>query len=159
MNIDSLTRNLRVLWRAEKIMADIQLQHLLMRVVLFAVAALVAVMGLLMAELALFWVLKDMWSAIMAAAALAGANFALALVLVVIALWRKPGRELEMAREVQTTAIQGLQADAQAIQGEVASFAGAFRNPLESVVPALIVPLATILLKNIRKWKDTPKAE
>ncbi|NWG24134.1 MAG: phage holin family protein [Pseudorhodoplanes sp.] len=159
MNIDSLTRNLRVLWRAEKIMADIQLQHLLMRVVLFAVAALIAVMGLLLAELALFWMLKDVWSAIAAAAVLAGANFALALALVAIAIWRKPGRELEMAREVQTAAIQGLQADAQAIQGEVASFAGAFRNPMESVVPALIVPLATILMKSFRKWKDAPKEE
>jgi hypothetical protein len=159
MDVDSLIRNARALWRAEKIIADIQLQNLAVRLGLQAFAALIAIFGLLMLELAAFWALRDMWSEIKAAVVLAVANFALALILMMIAVWRKPGRELDVAREVQTTAIQSLQADARALHGDVASFANAVKHPFETVVPAAIIPLVTLLIQYLRQRKPNAGRE
>lgn len=153
MDVDSLIRNLRALLRANAIIADIQLQNLAVRLGLQAFAALIAVFGLLLLELAAYWALKDLWSPVSAAIALAAANFAIAIVLLLIAVWRKPGRDLEVAREVHSAAIQGLQADARALQGEVVSLTNAVKHPFETVVPAAIVPLVTMLLQSLRRKK------
>jgi hypothetical protein len=75
MNMDNLFRNVRVLWRADAIIAQMQLQQLLTGLGLRALAALIAAFGLLMLEFAAYSALGETWSAIVAALVLAAVNF------------------------------------------------------------------------------------
>ena len=56
MRLDNVTRNIRVLWRADAIIAQAQMQQILARLGLQAFAALVFLFGLFCFELAAyFW--------------------------------------------------------------------------------------------------------
>src|SRR5687768_3886961 len=109
--MESLFRNLRVLWRADTIIAEIQLRHVLLRSGITAVAALIAVFGLLMIEVAVFLILRERWGDIQAAAVLGFVNIAFAVVLFGISIKVRPGRELALAAEVHKSAIEALQSD------------------------------------------------
>jgi hypothetical protein len=156
MKIDSLVANLRAILRANSIIADIHARHLVARSSLTGFAALIAGFGLLMLGLAAYFALERVLGPIWAAASVGLANCAIALVLVLIASRIKPGRDLELAREVHRAAVDALIADGRALETEIASFRQTFRHPLDSMLPALIVPLATILIKIIQRKTDEP---
>ena len=46
---------------------------------------------------------------------------------------------------------QALQADARLLQADIASFGQALRHPLDSALPSLIIPLATMLMGFLKK--------
>src|ERR1700724_3316112 len=156
MKIDSLVANLRAILRANSIIADIHARHLVARSSLTGFAALIAGFGLLMLGLAVYFALERVLGPVWAAASVGLANCAIALVLVLIASRIKPGRDLELAREVHRAAIDALIADGRALETEIANFKQAFLHPLDSMLPALIVPLATILIKIIQRNTDEP---
>ena len=81
MNSENIVKNLRVLWRADRIIADIRMRHMLIGLGLRAFAALIAAFGLLMLELSAYFALVQIWSAIIAAAILGGVNFVIAAIL------------------------------------------------------------------------------
>ena len=76
MNTENVVKNLRALWRTDRIIADIRMRHMLVGLGLRAFAALIAAFGLLMLELAAYFALVQIWSAISAAAILGAVNFA-----------------------------------------------------------------------------------
>nr|WP_249806636.1 phage holin family protein [Bradyrhizobium sp. 1] len=138
---------MRVLWRTDRIIADIRLRHLLMGLGLRAFAALIAAFGLLMLELSVYFALVQIWSAIAAAAILGAVNFAIATVLFIIAGRAPSGRDIELANEIHGASIEALQIEARALQAQVS---GAVHHPLSTVVPVL-VPLIAIIIKSLRK--------
>jgi len=75
VNTENVVKHLRVLWRTDRIIADIPMRHLLVGLGLRAFAALIAAFGLLMLELSAYFALVQIWSAIYAAAILGGVNF------------------------------------------------------------------------------------
>lgn len=156
MSSDDIARNLRALWRADKIIADIRLRHMLVGLGLKAFAALIAAFGLLMFELAAYFALVQVWSAIVAAAALGAFNFVIAGIILLIAARQPAGRDLELANEIHGTAVDALQLEAQVMQSQ---FSEAFRNPLNSILPSLIAPLLTIVLRSLRKTGAAPEGE
>jgi hypothetical protein len=85
VNTENVVKHLRVLWRTDRIIADIRMQHLLVSMGLRALAALIAAFGLLMLELAAYFALVQFWNAISAAAILGAVNFAIAAALFAIA--------------------------------------------------------------------------
>ncbi|MBR0822380.1 phage holin family protein [Bradyrhizobium liaoningense] len=147
MNTENIVRHLRVLWRTDRIIADIRLRHLLMGLGLRAFAALIAAFGLLMLELSAYFALVQIWSAIAAAAILGAVNFLIAGVLFVIAGRPPSGRDIELANEIHDASIEALQLEARALQAQVS---GAVHHPLSTVAPVL-VPLIAIIVKNLRK--------
>lgn len=153
--MDRLINNLRVLWRTERAIADIKLRHALARSGLHVAAAVLALIALMMFEVAAFYALRDFWSTIVAALILGGVNLVIAGILLLIADRKKPGRELELANEIHKNTMDALQADARLLQADIASFGSALRNPLDSAV-SLIVPLATIVIGALKK-KGEPK--
>ena len=157
MKIDSLVANLRAILRANSIIADIHARHLVARSSLTGFAALIAGFGLLMLGLAAYFAVERVLGPVWAAASVGLANCAIALVLVLIASRIRPGRDLELAREVHRTAMDALMADGRALETEIAGFKQAFRHPLDSVLAGLIVPLATILTKIIQEKTDEPR--
>jgi hypothetical protein len=157
MKIDSIVANLRALLRANSIIADIHARHLVARTSLTGFAALIGAFGLLMLGLAGYFALERILGPVWAAASVGLANCVIALVLVFVASRIKPGRDLELAREVHRTAMDGLLADGRAVETEIADFKQAFRHPLDSVLPNLIVPLAGIIIKIIQKRTEPPR--
>ena len=148
MNSENIVRNLRLLWRADKIIAEMRLRHMLVGLGLLAFAALISAFGLLMFELAAYFALVNVMSAVAAAAILGGVNFVIALILVIVAARRSlGGQELTLANEIHDTAIDALQLEAQALQSQVNRL---LHHPLEGVLP-LIVPLITAAISHLRK--------
>ena len=155
MNTENVVKHLRVLWRTDRIIADIKMRHMLVGLGLRAFAALIAAFGLLMLELSAYFALVQIWSAILAAAILGGVNFVIAAILFVIAGRPPSGRELELATEIHGSSVEALQIEARALQSQVS---GAIHNPLNSVLPLLIVPLITIIIKSLKKPAAKPAA-
>jgi hypothetical protein len=151
MKLDSLFSNLRVLWRADKIIADIRLRHLLARSAINAVAIAIAVFGLLFLEVAAYFALLQKTTAIASAAMLGGFNLAVAALLMIVAARRKPDRELALVRDVHKNAVEAIQLDLQVLQDYVS------RGPrFETILPALI-PLTGFLLRSLKKAKAPPQ--
>jgi membrane protein implicated in regulation of membrane protease activity len=155
VNTENVVKHLRALWRTDRIIADIKMRHMLVGLGLRAFAALIAAFGLLMLELSAYFALVQIWSAISAAAILGVVNFVIAGILFVIAGRPPSGRELELANEIHGSSVDALQIEAQALQSQVS---GAIHNPLNSVLPLLIVPLITIIIKSLKKPAAKPAA-
>ncbi len=155
MNSENVVKHLRALWRTDRIIADIRMRHMLIGLGLRAFAALIAAFGLLMLELSAYFALVQIWSAISAAAILGAVNFAIALILFLIAGRPPSGRELELATEIHGSAVEALQLEARALQSQVS---GAIHNPLNGILPLLIVPLITIIIKSLKKPAAKPAA-
>ena len=155
MNTENLVKHLRVLWRTDRIIADIRMRHLLASLGLRAFAALIATFGLLMLELSAYFALVQIWSAITAAAVLGAVNFAIAALLFAIAARPPSGRELELANEIHGSSVEALQLEARALQSQVS---GAIYHPLNGILPLLLVPLITIIIKSLKKPAASPTA-
>jgi hypothetical protein len=124
------------------------MRHLLVGLGLRAFAGLIAAFGLLMLELSAYFALVQIWSAILAAAILGALNFAIAALLFVIAARPPAGRELELANEIHTASVDALQIEARALQSNVS---GMIHHPLNGVLPLLIIPLITIIIRSLKK--------
>ena len=148
MNSENIVKNLRVLWRTDRIIADIRMRHILVGVGLRAFAALIAAFGLLMLELSAYFALVQIWSAIAAAAILGALNFVLAAILFVIGARPPSGRELELAAEIHGSSVDALQLEARALQAELS---GMIHHPLNGILPLMIVPLITIIVRSLKK--------
>ena len=155
MNSENVIKNLRALWRTDRIIAEIRLRHMLVGLGLRAFAALIAAFGLLMLELAAYFALVQIWSAIYAAAILSLINFVIAAILFVMAGRPPSGRELELANEIHGSAVDALQIEAKAMQSQ---FFGMVQHPLNSVLPMLLVPLITIIVRSLKKSRATGPA-
>ena len=156
MNTENIVKNLRVLWRTDRIIADIRMRHLLSGLALRAFAALIAAFGLLMLELSAYFALVQIWSAILAAAILGAINFAIAAILFALAARPPSGRELELATELHGSSVEALQLDARALQSQLS---GAIHHPLNGILPMLLVPLITIIVKSLKKPATVPAAK
>jgi hypothetical protein len=146
VNTENVVRNLRVLWRTDRIIADIRTRHLMFGLGLRALAALIGAFGLLMLELSAYFALVQIWSAIFAAAILGALNFMIAAILFMIAA-RPPGG-LELASEIHSSSVDALQLEARALQSQVT---GMVSHPLNGILPLLIAPLMTIIIRSLKK--------
>lgn len=155
MNSENVVKQLRALWRTDRIIAEIRMRHMLVGLGLRAFAALIAAFGLLMLELAAYFALVQVWSAITAAAILGVVNFVIAGVLFLIAGRIPAGRELELATEIHGSAIDALQTEVRSLQSQ---FVGMVHHPLNSALPTLLVPLITIIVRSLRKSRAAPAA-
>jgi hypothetical protein len=160
--METLVRDLHLLWRAESIVADIQFRELMRRSEIRAFAALCAIFSLLMLNLAGFFGFQQWWGSVWAAVAMSAVDLIVAAVLLMLSGTTKAGHNLELARDVRQAALELLEAHAQVAQREVsalheevcrfrAALAGLAHNPLDTILPAIVVPLTRALLKALRK--------
>jgi len=148
MNTENVVKNLGVLWRTDRIIAELRMRHLLVGFGLRAFAALIAAFGLLMLELSAYFALVQIWSAISAAAILGAVNFVIAAILFAIAAKPPDRRELELATEIHGSSVDALQLEARALQSQLS---GMVHHPLNGALPLLLVPLITIIIKSLKK--------
>jgi hypothetical protein len=149
MNVENLFRNLRVLWRANRIVAEIQLHRMLVGFASGIFAALFAAFGVLMLELAAYFALVQYWTAIAAAVLLGVVNFVFCGAILLIASRKAKDRgEFETAVALHNSAVEALQAQARSFDATRPLTSG-----LESILPSLVVPAIGMLVKSLRQRK------
>lgn len=146
-------RHLRVLWHAERIITETRARVLLRRSMLYAFAGLIAVFGLAMLNVAAYFSLASHWGPILASVAAALGDFVIAAVVVLVALAVRPGPELAAALELREVAVDGLGAELAPLQNRFAWLSRAARDPFDTVLPAILVPLITSIVRGLRKNK------
>ena len=155
MRLDSTVRNLRVMLRANTIIAGIHGRLLAARSSLGAFAGLIGAFGLLMLGVAAFFALERLWGPVWAAAAVGGFNILLALIIAIVAAGLRPGRELAIATEVRDAAVETITADLRSVEADLATLTHALRHPFDStLIAGHATPLVSLLIKSVEKGED-----
>jgi hypothetical protein len=163
--IDHLLRDLQVLRKADFLIAKIWANVLARRFGLFAFAALIAVFGLGMANVAGFYALQAFLGAVWAAAIIAAADLLIAAIVLLVGSNSHPGPELELALDVRKMAIEALQCDTQDLKAtfdtlgqEVknvrANITQLVHNPMDVAAQKLLIPAALSLLRGLRSKRE-----
>ena len=163
--IDDLFRDLRDLQKADALIGKILLNVLACRFGLFVFAGLIAVLGLGMTNLALFYALQDSLGPVWAAAVVAIADFVLAAIVTLVARNSQPGPDIKQALDARTTAIEAIQARTRDLKATIDGFgqeirdakdtiAGFVQHPLDAAVQNLLIPAVTSIIKGLHAKKD-----
>ena len=163
--IDNIVRDLQVLGKADSLIGRIWLNVMARRFGLLALAGLVAVFGLGMANLAGFFGLQQYWGPVWAAVLVALADVIIALIIVLLARSIRPGPEIELALDVRKMAIEAIQADSHALKDSVDSYgrqirrpkdtiAGFVHRPLDTAAEHLLIPAVLSIIRGLRSKKE-----
>lgn len=163
--IDHLIRDLQVLRKADLLIGKIWLTTFARRLGLFALAGLIAVFGLGMANLACYNALQQSVGVIWAASAVAAADLLIAAIVLLVAGRSRPGPEMDMAVEMRRMAVDSIQEDARGLKLTVESVthemktmkenvAAIVHNPLDVAAEKLLVPAVLSILKGLRAKKE-----
>lgn len=157
-SVNRISRNIRLIMRSEKLIAARHLDAILKQAGLMAFAGLIAVIGLVMLNLAAFYALKSVMPPYGAALTVGVADFVLVLLLIKIASGQTPGNELAPVNEMRDLAVAELEADLNDAATEISDVAQDLRrmahDPLGSILPSLIGPLLSVLLGGSKKKGD-----
>ena len=111
---------LRILARAEMALAQIRVKRTGFQAALFAVAALFALVGLALLNLAAYNALVPRLGPALAALAVGGANLLLAAIAVIVALKARPGSADEkMAQEIRDLASDEIKKDVDEVRDDI----------------------------------------
>jgi len=163
--IDHLLRDLQVLRKADFVIAKIWLNVLLRRSGLVAFAALIAMFGLGMANVAGFYALQASVGAIWAPAIVALIDLVIAAIVLLVASRSRPGPELELAFELRKMAVETIQADARDLKITIdvlghemktakENLAQLVQNPLDAAAQKLLIPAALSIIRGMRSKKE-----
>ncbi len=165
--IDDLLRDLQLLWKADSIIARIWTNVMARRFGLFALAGLIGVFGLGMANVAAFYGLQPSWGPIWAATIVALTDFVLAGVVLLLGRNVRPGPEIELALDLRKMALESVQADGQDAKATVDALgqeirqtrdriAGFIHHPLDAATEKLLIPAALSIIRGLRSKKNAP---
>jgi hypothetical protein len=137
--------SLRIFWRSERLLTEHQLKLATSRLQFNAIAALSAVSGLVMLDIAIFFALSTYWGQALAALTIAGVDFVLAAALVLYASSIRAGTEIEMVKEVRDMALVDIEEEAALVEAELVELRDQahrfMRNPVDSLLPGVVGPL------------------
>jgi hypothetical protein len=148
MTTSHLVAHVRVLWRSERIIAELRLKRILTNLGLQALAAFITACALLSFELAAYFALVQRWDAIWSAVALGCFNLLIAIAVILFALRRPRSRELELANEINQQALTAFEADLQRAENEAPT---SVRSALESAAIPALLPLIPLVIERLRK--------
>jgi hypothetical protein len=142
--LQRLIRQIRVLARLQSGIAEARLRLVVRRSILLLLAGLIALFGLCLLNVAAFFALRALWGPVWAAAAMAGGDFVIAIVVAGIALTAKPSAELKAAVELRQAAIDGIEAEFSGLREQI-------------TLPLILIPLVTAIIRGVRKNKPGPQ--
>jgi len=151
MKLDNAVRSLRVMLRADTIIAEIHLKVLIARSSLYAVAALVGAFGLVMVGVGIFFALAEVWGPVWAAVAVGVGNLVLGILVVLIAGQVKPSRDLDFANEIHKSAVEALAVELRTVGDDMRGITNFVRSPLQSLLPSVAMPILGLILGRFRK--------
>jgi hypothetical protein len=148
--MNRMSRNLTTVYRTERLIARRRLAVVQKQSVLIALAALTALAGLVLLDVALYFALTTRLSPAGSAGILAFANFILAGLLAIAAGRTSVEDEIAPAVEVRDMAIADIEVEIEDVAQEARDFVDAVKglgaNPLGAAA-TLIVPILTAGLK------------
>jgi hypothetical protein len=150
MSTSRLIQHAHLVWRTERVMAELRLKRLLGSLGLQALAALMAGFALALFEGAAYFALIQTWSATASAVILGLGNLVLAGLLMLFAAHRPAGPELGLANEVHREALNALTAEIHQAETEAPA---SLRTALEGAVIPLLLPLIPLVIQRVRKHK------
>lgn len=109
MNMNSLSRHVRLVLRGELLMLQAKLAFALKRSAIIGLALLFAGLGLVFVNIGLFAWLSPLWGPVWTPVGLGLINLALAALALTLAAVVKPGAELALAEEIRVMAAESLE--------------------------------------------------
>ncbi len=163
--IDNIIRDLQVLGKADSLIGRIWLNTMARRFGLFALAGLIAVFGLGMANVACFFTLEQSWGPAWSGMTVAVADLILAVIVMMLGRSIQPGPEIELAFDVRKMAIEAIRADSRELKDTVGSLgqqiretkdtiAGYVQHPFNAATEHLLVPAVLSILRGLRAKKE-----
>lgn len=158
MQIENLVQSLRSLARADSLIADLTFRSRMSQIALQAAALVIALFGVIMLFLAGYLWLSESLGRVWAALIVALASILLALGLLLVASRRRPGKEIELAREMHNTALESLVSEVRRT-GDASPIGFLLgRGSLDRALIGMIGPLSLMLLRMLRGGSaDKPK--
>ncbi|MGQ3673067.1 phage holin family protein [Xanthobacter sp. TB0136] len=158
-DLDTLARNLRILLRADIIIAQLHLQRMLKKSILYAVAFVIGGFGIVMLGVAGFLALEELYGRVVAALIMGGVGVVLALICLIVAGRVRSGDDMRLAQEVHGAALSAVSQNLKDTGANVTQFASLANNPLESILPGLLMQLFGIVMRRLRRrWSDRDKS-
>ncbi|MBS0253550.1 MAG: hypothetical protein JSR78_21040 [Proteobacteria bacterium] len=147
MDLPSLARDLDKLTTADAVVADSYVRYALRKGTLYGLAGILAVLGLAIIGLALYWLLEESLGRIGAAALVGVLGCLLASLVAVIAMLQRPGREYAVAQEMRRSAVSALEQNV----GSPAMGPSAYIYPASEVlISSVLLPLMGSLIRNLK---------
>jgi hypothetical protein len=151
MSISRLVHHAHLVWRTERVIAELRLKRLLGNLGLQAFAMLMASFAMSLFELAAYFALVQAWSAISSAAILGVCNLLIALLLILLAARRTASGELRLANEVHHEALNAFAAEIQQAETEAPA---SLRAVIESAAIPLLLPLIPLVIQRLRRRRS-----
>ncbi len=149
-----ISRNISIILRSERLIAQRQLAVLARQTSFVAMALIVGGIGLVMINVAAFFVLSEHMTTATSALVVAVANFALAGILMASANKADVGSEVQAVTEVRDMALEDLEAEARQAADEAKSAVNAVKsmasNPLGSFGPGIATGVAKAVVKAMK---------
>ena len=157
-------RNLQLLWRSERVMAEARLKLISRKLVLAVIAGIACLIAVSMLNLAAYWALVTVVSKPLAALIVALVNIVIAGLLIAIAQGLQPGPEEEMLREVRDIALGDLGSEVDDVQAKLlqlredvegvrTSVTQFVQRPTDALSPTMIVPALSAIAKLAKSKK------
>lgn len=157
-------RNLQLLWRSERVMAEARLKLISRKLVLAVIAGIACLIAVSMLNLAAYLALITVVTKPLAALIVAVINLVIAGLLVAIAQGLQPGPEEEMLREVRDIALGDLGSEVDDVQAQLlqlredvegvrASVTQFVQRPLDALSPTMIMPALSAIAKFAKSKK------
>ena len=157
-------RNLQLLWRSERVMAEARLKLISRKLVLAVIAGIACLIAVSMLNLAAYLALITVVSKPLAALIVAVINLVIAGLMVAIAQGLQPGPEEEMLREVRDIALGDLGSEVDDVQAQLlrlredvegvrASITQFVQRPLDALSPTMIMPALSAIAKFAKSKK------
>jgi hypothetical protein len=155
--MEHFIHSLKVFWRSEKLLKQNEIRLIARKIQCNALAGLVALFGLVMLSLSVFFALVPHIGNALAALTIGGTDLVIAGLLVAYANTFKPAPEAAMVRDMRDMAVSEMErelAKAEAEFNELRNEARRFvRNPIDALLPAVISPLLGSVAKGMLSQK------
>jgi Putative Actinobacterial Holin-X, holin superfamily III len=162
--MNSLTRNLNILWRSERLLAEAEWRRSSRQITILVLAGVFGLLALIMLNVAGFYWLATTYGNAQAALAVAAADIVIAAILAVSAQSLKAAPETDMVREFRDSALAEIETEAEAFQTQLVQIRDDVKtigttvskvaaDPIGSLSPALLVPAINAFTTVVRSKK------
>jgi len=162
--MNSLTRNLNILWRSERLLAEAEWRRSSRQITILVLAGVFGLLALIMLNVAGFYWLATTYGTAQAALAVAAADIVIAAILAVSAQSLKTAPETDMIREFRDSALEEIETEAEAFQTHLvqirddvktigATVSKVASDPIGSLSPALLIPAINAFTTVVRSKK------
>jgi hypothetical protein len=149
--METLIRNLKILLKSDRMLAEIKLKLVAQKIVLFVLAGLAVLFALGMLNLSVFFAIQETLGPAIAALLVSLGNLLLAGILLLVVQRLDTGPEAKLVEEVREMALADIEAEAKAFQSqlrlvrdEIADMRSGItklvKNPMEALTPRLLLP-------------------